>query len=161
MTRKTLHGGCVCGEVRYELTSPPLFVHCCHCRDCQIAAGGVFVANAMIEADRLVVTKGAPAPARVPSSTSAVHLVFRCPSCQSPLWSRYGEKALIRYVRVVSLDDQDAAPARAHIFVRSKPPWLTLGDDIPAYETWYKREDVWPAASLARLAAATTTREDV
>jgi len=30
-----LEGGCACGSVRYRLTAAPMFVHCCHCRDCQ------------------------------------------------------------------------------------------------------------------------------
>src|SRR5262249_471426 len=28
-----LEGGCACAAVRYRLASPPMFVHCCHCRD--------------------------------------------------------------------------------------------------------------------------------
>jgi len=35
----TLEGGCSCGEVRYRLTSAPMFVHCCHCRNCQRHTG--------------------------------------------------------------------------------------------------------------------------
>jgi hypothetical protein len=29
-----LEGGCACGAVRYRLNSAPMFVNCCHCRDC-------------------------------------------------------------------------------------------------------------------------------
>jgi hypothetical protein len=35
----TREGGCTCGEVRYRLTSDPLFVHCCHCLNCQRQTG--------------------------------------------------------------------------------------------------------------------------
>lgn len=155
MTRaKALAGGCACGELRYKLTSTPLFAHCCHCRDCQRAAGAPFIVNAMIEADRIVVTKGAPSTSPAPSSTKSAHHVFRCPTCQAPLWSRYGLKAPLRYLRVASLDDPDALTPGAHIFVRSRAPWLALDDAIPAYRTWYKPEKLWPPESLARLAAA-------
>jgi len=34
-----LEGGCTCGEVRYGINGPPLFVHCCHCRWCQRETG--------------------------------------------------------------------------------------------------------------------------
>jgi hypothetical protein len=44
-----LEGGCACGAVRYTSKSAPLFVHCCHCRDCQRQTGSAFVLNALIE----------------------------------------------------------------------------------------------------------------
>jgi hypothetical protein len=31
---ETYHGRCSCGEVRYRLTSGPMFVHACHCTEC-------------------------------------------------------------------------------------------------------------------------------
>ena len=30
-----------------------MFVHCCHCRDCQRQTGSAFVINALIETDRI------------------------------------------------------------------------------------------------------------
>ena len=49
-----LTGGCDCREVRYQMETSPLFVHCCHCRWCQRETGASFALNAMIEADRLL-----------------------------------------------------------------------------------------------------------
>src|SRR5688572_6975368 len=48
-----LSGRCSCGDVVFRLTSPPMFVHCCHCLDCQRQTGSAFVLNALIEADRV------------------------------------------------------------------------------------------------------------
>ena len=50
---QTLDGGCFCRKVRYRLTSSPMFVHCCHCRNCQAQTGSAFVLNAIIETDRI------------------------------------------------------------------------------------------------------------
>jgi hypothetical protein len=52
--RDHLEGGCACGALRYRLTSAPMFVHCCHCRDCQRQTGSAFVINALIETDRVI-----------------------------------------------------------------------------------------------------------
>jgi hypothetical protein len=151
-----LVGGCACGKVRYRLTAKPLFTHCCHCTVCQRMTGSAFVINAMIEASRIKLTSGAPEPVRVPASGGAWHAIFRCPDCQTGLWSQYGKGAVIRYLRVGTLDDAAALPPQAHIFVRSKLPWLTLPPDAETYRTWYDRENRWPTSSLQRLAAAKT-----
>jgi Glutathione-dependent formaldehyde-activating enzyme len=45
----SLAGGCACQGVRYRLRSAPMFVHCCHCKDCQRQTGSAFVLNALIE----------------------------------------------------------------------------------------------------------------
>ena len=55
-----LDGRCTCGAVRYRLESPPLFVHCCHCRWCQRETGTAFALNAMIETDRVTLLQGKP-----------------------------------------------------------------------------------------------------
>ena len=40
-----------------------------------------------------------------------------------------------------------------HIFTRSKLPWVTLPEDVPAYAVYYDTEKLWPAVSLERLQA--------
>jgi hypothetical protein len=57
-----LEGGCACAAVRYRLAAPPMFVHCCHCRDCQRQTGSAFVINALIETDRILLLAGDPGP---------------------------------------------------------------------------------------------------
>ena len=37
-------GGCLCGEVRYEITESPIDGGCCHCDQCKRAWGGFFSA---------------------------------------------------------------------------------------------------------------------
>lgn len=50
-----MKGQCSCGEVRYEMTDSPLFVHACHCRNCQRPSGSAHALNAMIETKRVKV----------------------------------------------------------------------------------------------------------
>ena len=93
-------GGCACGAVRYRLKSKPMFVHCCHCRDCQRQTGTAFVLNALIEADRIAMLAGEAQPTAVPTDSAKPHRIFRCPSCQTAVWSEYGGVEKIRFVRV-------------------------------------------------------------
>ena len=103
-----LEGGCACGAVRYRLTSAPMFVHCCHCRDCQRQAGSAFAINALIEADRFTVLSGETAAFGMPTDSGRPHRIHRCTACGTALWSEYGGRAALRFARVATLDDPAA-----------------------------------------------------
>lgn len=150
---ESLEGGCACGAVRYRLTSAPMFVHCCHCLDCQRQTGSAFVLNALIETDRVVMLSGSPVAVPVPTDSGSPHDIYRCPKCQTALWSDYGRRAKLRFVRVGTLDRPSAIQPDIHIYTRSKQPWITLPKDKPAFEAYYDSKKVWPAASLERRKA--------
>jgi hypothetical protein len=86
---RNLQGGCDCGAVRYRMTSEPLFVNCCHCRWCQRESGSAFALNAMIEAERVVLTKGEPEMVDTPSNSGKGQKIYRCPTCRIAVWSNY------------------------------------------------------------------------
>jgi hypothetical protein len=86
----TFDGGCACGALRYRMHSRPMFVHCCHCKDCQRQTGTAFVLNALIEADRVEQLSGDPKPFGMPTDSGRPHTVFRCPDCGTAVWSNYG-----------------------------------------------------------------------
>jgi hypothetical protein len=148
-----LVGGCSCGAVRYRLTSPPMFVHCCHCRDCQRQTGSAFVLNALIEADRVALLSGEPEAVAVPTDSGRPHHIYRCPDCKVAVWSMYGGVAKLRFVRVGTLDNPSALAPDVHIYVRSKQPWIALPDGVPAFEAYYDSKKLWPPASLERRRA--------
>ena len=145
-----LAGGCACGAVRYRLGSAPMFVHCCHCRDCQRQTGSAFVINAIIETDRIALLAGDPAPIAVPTDSGRPHAIYRCRACQTALWSDYGGRPALRFVRVGTLDDPTALAPDVHIFTRSKLPWVELPETVPAFDVYYDAQALWPAASLER-----------
>ena len=150
---QSLEGGCACGAVRYRLKSEPMFVHCCHCRDCQRQSGSAFALNALIETDRIEILSGAPEPVGMPTDSGRPHDIYRCAACRIALWSDYGRRPALRFVRVGTLDDASALPPDVHIFTRSKLPWVGLPKDVPAVEVYYDLNALWPAASLARRRA--------
>lgn len=145
-------GGCACGEVRYRLASEPLFTHCCHCLSCQRQTGSAFVINLLIEADRVELLAGDPQPVDVPRDDGSTQRIFRCPTCQVAVFSQYGRPE-VRFVRGGTLDQPSSVEPDAHIFTRSKLPWITLPDSAPAFHVYYDSKALWPAASLERLEA--------
>ncbi len=152
-TSETFDGGCACGAVRYAMHGAPMFVHCCHCRDCQRLTGSAFVVNALIETERLSVLRGEPTATPVPTASGRPHEIYHCPACRTALWSDYGGRPALRFVRVGTLDNPVALPPDVHIFTRSKLPWVEFPADVPAFPVYYDMRALWPAASLARRRA--------
>lgn len=154
MTTETRDGRCACGAVKYRMTSAPMFVHCCHCLDCQRQTGSAFVINALIETDRIELLGVEPVAIGVPTDSGRPHRIFRCPTCQVAVWSEYGGRAAVRFVRVGTLEDPASLAPDVHIFTRSKQRWVGLPAGVPAVEVYYDAQQLWPAASLARRKAA-------
>jgi hypothetical protein len=146
-------GSCFCGSVMFRLTDKPMFVHCCHCTDCQTQTGGAFAINAIIERDRVEILQGAPVVVTLPTGSGRPHDVYRCGQCQTALWSDYGRRGVMVFVRVSTLARPHGIVPDVHIFTRSKLPWVRLPDDARAFEEYYSTAQVWPPESLARREA--------
>ena len=151
----SIEGGCACGAVRYRLASEPLFTQARHDSGLVYSSGGAFVVNLLIEADRVELLRGEPAPVDVPRDDGSAQTVFRCPDCQVAVYSRYGHPG-ISFVRGGTLDEPARFPPNVHIFTRSKVAWVALPDETPAVEVYYDMQELWPAASLERFAALTS-----
>ena len=147
-------GSCSCGAIRYDLVSAPMFVHCCHCLDCQKQTGGAFAINALIEADRVHVLEGEPEAVSMPTESGKPHVISRCPKCKVALWSIYGGREQVRFICVSTLDAPHAIKPDVHIFTRSKVPWVGLPADARVFDVYYDTKKEWPSESLARRQAA-------
>ena len=150
----TREGGCSCGGVRYRLSSEPMFVHCCHCLNCQRHTGTAFVINLLIEASRVEVLNGAPQPVTMPLNGGSPNRIFRCPTCLVAVWSEYGGRAQVLFVRGGTLDDPSSVSPNVHIYTRSKLPWVRLPESVPSFDAYYDPKALWPAESLERRRAA-------
>jgi len=137
------------------MTSAPIIVHCCHCRWCQRETGASFALNAVIEADRVLLTSGEPELVLTPSHSGKGQKIRRCPQCKVAVWSHYagaGEK--FDFIRVGTLDEPDRLPPDVHIFTSTKQPWVVLPDGARAFDEFYDPKEVWSDEMRARWAAA-------
>jgi hypothetical protein len=153
-----MEGGCSCGAVRYRLTDEPLFVHCCHCLNCQRQTGSAFVINVLIETERVEFLARDAQSVDVPRDDGSEQRILRCPVCQVAVLSHYGHPG-IAFVRAGTLDDPSSVRPDVHIYTRSKVGWVTLPDGVPAFEEYYDTKTLWPAESYARLKAALASAE--
>jgi hypothetical protein len=124
-----LTGGCQCGAVRYALYAEP-DVGICHCRMCQKATGGLFLASAGVPRAQFAWTRGQPAVFR----SSSIAERGYCRDCGTPLFFRYLAKDKID-LPIGCLDETAAAKPASQVGVESRVPWWRELFDLPGSTT--------------------------
>jgi hypothetical protein len=124
-----LTGGCLCGAVRYRITSAPVEALYCHCRMCQRAHGAPVIAWVTVPLDAFVVTAGNPVAYR--SSDKALR--HFCGSCGTPLTWRATDNPRLVDISIASLDNPRAVEPTLHIWTESQIPWFEIADQLPRY----------------------------
>ena len=129
----TISGGCQCGSVRYELSTPPERVSICHCRDCQKSAGAPMVAWALAAKESFRVTAG---EAREVNSSGDSFRYF-CGECGTGLYY-INETHLpgIVDVQLMTLDAPEAFPPSAQVQTAEQAPWMAHLSGIPAFKRY-------------------------
>ena len=149
-----LTGGCSCGAVRYQMVGEPLFVHCCHCSQCQKQSGSAFAINALIEAANVTLIEGELETIHTPTPSGRGQKIHRCILCKTAVWSNYGGAGdTLHFVRVGTLDEPDACPPDIHIYTTTKQAWVEIPAGKPVVDEYYNSSDHWPERSLARIQA--------
>jgi hypothetical protein len=149
----TFEGRCACGAVRYRMESRPMFVHACHCTECQRLSGGAFAVNALIETERVEVIAGETEAVPVTGTSGKAQTIHRCPACRVALWSHYpGGGPKLAFVRVGTLDAPARLPPDVHIYTSTRLPWLQLPEGVPATAEFYDPKALWPAETRERWA---------
>jgi hypothetical protein len=124
-------GGCLCGNIRYELTGDPAMQLVCHCKNCQKQAGSAFSVIIGVP-EAAVSVAGEP---RIyhdqGDSGGKVERQF-CPQCGSPVFSLVEASPGMVWVKAGTLDDTSQLKPGAHIYTKSKQCWVDLGD-IPSF----------------------------
>ncbi|MCH8076994.1 MAG: GFA family protein [SAR324 cluster bacterium] len=112
-------GGCACGAVRYTLQTRPIFVHACHCLNCQRLTGGAFAVNAIIEKNRVALLAGEPAACQLKGGSGQPQDVYFCATCGTHVWNDYHIfPGNTWFVRVGTFDDPALLEPDVHIYTR-------------------------------------------
>lgn len=127
---RTLHGGCLCGAVQYQVADQFRYSLNCHCSNCRRTTGAAFKPFAGIEREKLSVTAGADY--LLIYGEEPAHDAH-CGQCGSLLYSLV-RKAKFVHVTLGTLVDSPSIRPSAHILVGSKAPWYTITDELPQYE---------------------------
>lgn len=131
-TARLRSGGCLCGQVRFQLTGEPVAARLCWCRDCQHLAGNG-TANAMFPSERIAFTGELSAFVRTAESGNQVTRRF-CPQCGSHVFADSTGRAGLTVVRLGTLDDPSSIVPSANIWARSAPGWACLDPDMARFD---------------------------
>ena len=124
-------GGCHCGKVRYEVQGEPFTHALCHCSDCRRHSGAPMVGWTMYPEPALQITQGKP---KVYESSAHGRRHF-CGDCGTGLFY-YNSEVLPGIVDIQSAtyDQPETVPARAHIQVAERIPWMATAHELPQFE---------------------------
>lgn len=80
-------GGCLCGSVRYAVSSLPIRTTICHCRFCQRATGAAYHIAPVFLREHFAVTEGKPRQYRHDSEGSGMFIdVHFCTNCGTKIF---------------------------------------------------------------------------
>jgi hypothetical protein len=79
-------GGCLCGEVRFEVEGEPSMVGLCHCRYCQLRTGSAFGISIYFPTTKINVISGGFDKYAYDTSSGGEVVVDRCKTCGTSLF---------------------------------------------------------------------------
>ena len=134
MTTQPLTGGCQCGAVRYALAVARPAIYACHCRECQRQSGSAFGLSMPVRRLAVELT-GELAVWERPADSGARTRCSHCSTCGTRIHhAAVGPSEWLTF-KPGTLDEPSELVARAHIWTRSRQPWVRLDPEAPAFET--------------------------
>lgn len=121
-------GGCLCGQVRFEVSAKALGSMLCHCRMCQRFSGAPMLEGTTFPADAFRLTSG---KLKIYQSSMIAERGF-CGDCGSPILyrGRIGYWTDWIVVTTGSFDEPENFPPTYHLGTESTLPWLKIVDDL-------------------------------
>jgi len=117
-----MQGGCLCGAVRYEVSTQPITIANCHCGMCRRHSGAAFLTYAAYATNAFEILSGRLTKYR--SSNDAVR--SHCQSCGSPLTFSFDADESKIWVTAGSLDNADDVKPTENWYVDDKLDWIEV-----------------------------------
>jgi len=128
-----LTGGCICGQLRYEVAQPQI-VLMCHCRNCQQRTGSAFNLSMLTLRGDFRIVAGETVARELPGGSGALHRQRFCPDCLVRTHTEMLAYPDIINVRVGTLDDPAALPPPAAQIWTSLAQPFAVAPDVLAFD---------------------------
>ena len=97
------------------------------------------------------ITQGSPEFRSIPLDSGATFGTYACPSCHAYVYHTHSWFPQAVMPTAGTLDDTSWVQPRAHIYTKSKQPWVEIPEGIPQFPEMYEFEEIWPKDALERL----------
>ncbi|QSX29412.1 GFA family protein [Shewanella cyperi] len=122
-------GGCLCGAIRFSISTAPFDADYCHCRRCQQSTGAPVSAWMDFKLEEVSWLKG---QVKEFASTDKTFRGF-CGDCGSTLSFRHQDYPQYLTLAIAALDNPELISPNYHIYTSSQMPWFNLCDELPRY----------------------------
>ena len=125
----TVSGGCLCGEVRFEITLPTDFCAHCHCTMCRRSHGAGYVTWIGVQKPQLRILSGEHNLVAYRSSDHGQRSF--CKHCGSTL---IFESTLYQdqfHLPLANLEGKIDRDPELHVFIEDRAEWVVIGDQLP------------------------------
>jgi hypothetical protein len=126
--RAAATGGCLCGAIRFELSSPPTRAGYCHCTRCQRRTGTAASAQARIDGRTFRFLSGERLVTAWRHPEGGFEKCF-CSLCGSHLFSRDPDDATQMSVRMAAFDGDPGVRPSWRAYVSYAAVWEPIPDD--------------------------------
>ena len=140
-----LTGGCLCGAVRYTLREGTrLKPYACHCSDCQTRTGSAFSEHMLfVKADLDIAGELDFGEFEQPSGAHS--RIYGCARCKARIYAVNDSRQGMASLRCGTLDNSSDLVPAAHVWVKSKQPWIGLPDDAKTMDEQPRDNQGWIA----------------
>lgn len=142
MTDANHEGGCLCGALRYRVRDRGVLLTACHCTDCQRTSGGAFSLSLIVQRASVELLQGTPQVFEQAYEDGRRKLFHFCGACSVRIWNEMSRVPQVINVKPGTLDDTSWLEPAAHLWLRSKQPWVTVPEGVLAFEQ--QPEDFMP-----------------
>jgi hypothetical protein len=118
-------GQCHCGKIRYEAEVDADKVSICHCTDCQTLTGTAYRVSAPAAAAGVAFLTGAPKIYIKTADSGKKRAMAFCSECGTPIYSTDAKDAQVYAMRVGTMRQRAALPAKRQIWCRSALSWVS------------------------------------
>ncbi|UAB77363.1 GFA family protein [Erythrobacter sp. SCSIO 43205] len=138
-----LSGGCLCGAVRYRLAVGfRLNPYACHCTDCQSRTGSAFSEHMLFSLDDISI-EGETDCGHYTQPSGIEASITGCPQCKARIYATNPSRPGLASLRCGTLDKSHELELAAHIWVKSKQPWISLPDGTKTMDEAPQTSQEW------------------
>jgi hypothetical protein len=129
LNSKKLQGGCLCGNIRYEIDGSEFDSDYCHCSQCRLSVGSVVVCWMDFKYEQI---KWLANKTKEYASSEKIMRGF-CAQCGCSISYRNIDYPDYYSLTNASLDEPDRVAARYHIYTEDQVKWLQIDDTCKRY----------------------------